>query len=113
MNAISLDVQITEVTEGGAGVSLQGRNSRAILNRAAAESVDGLKYFRLMQNRVDEIPVTVSRTGYTGDLGYEIWMDARAAHALHIWDALMEAGADYGITPVGILAMDMARVEAG
>ena len=64
-----------------------------------------------MQNKMDGIPVTISRTGYTGDLGYEIWMDAK--DALTIWDALMDAGADYGITPVGILAMDMARVEAG
>ena len=56
-------------------------------------------------------PVTISRTGYTGDLGYEIWMDA--GDALPVWDALMAAGADYGIVPCGILAMDMARVEAG
>jgi aminomethyltransferase len=64
-----------------------------------------------MQNKVDGIPVTISRTGYTGDLGFEIWMDAR--DALTIWDALMNAGEGYGITPVGILALDMARVEAG
>jgi aminomethyltransferase len=64
-----------------------------------------------MQNKVDGIPVTVSRTGYTGDLGFEIWMEAK--DALPLWDALMSAGHDYGITPVGILAMDMARVEAG
>ena len=64
-----------------------------------------------MQNKVDGIPVTISRTGYTGDLGFEIWMDAK--DTLTIWDALMDAGTDYGITPVGILAMDMARVEAG
>ncbi|MBN2115570.1 MAG: aminomethyltransferase family protein [Anaerolineales bacterium] len=111
MNAVSLDVEIREVTDSVAALSLQGPNSRAILNRAAAESVDGLKYFRLMQNKLDEIPVTISRTGYTGDLGYEIWMDAE--DALRVWDRLMEAGADYGIMPVGILAMDMARVEAG
>jgi aminomethyltransferase len=73
--------------------------------------VDGLKYFRLMENRLAGLPVTLSRTGYTGDLGYEIWMDAAAA--LPVWDALMAAGHDYGLTPVGILAMDMARVEAG
>ena len=64
-----------------------------------------------MENRLDGFPVTISRTGYTGDLGYEIWIDA--SHALPVWDALMLAGADYGLTPVGILAMDMARVEAG
>ncbi len=111
MNAVGLEVEITEVTDSVAALSLQGPNSRLILNRATNEPVDGLKYFRLMQNKLDGIPVTISRTGYTGDLGYEIWMDAK--NALRVWDQLMEAGADYGITPVGILAMDMARVEAG
>ena len=111
MNAVSLDVEITEVTDSVAALSFQGPNSRAILNRVADDPVDGLKYFRFMENKVYGIPVTISRTGYTGDLGYEIWMDAK--DALTIWDSLMEAGADYGITPVGILAMDMARVEAG
>ena len=111
MNAVSLDVEITEVTDSVAALSFQGPNSRAILNRVADDPVDGLKYFRFMENKVNGIPVTISRTGYTGDLGFEIWMDAK--DALTIWDSLMEAGADYGITPVGILAMDMARVEAG
>lgn len=111
MNAVGLEVRITEVTDNVAALSFQGPKSRLILNRVADNPVDGLKYFRLMQNKVDGIPVTISRTGYTGDLGFEIWMEAK--DALPIWDALMEAGADYGIAPVGILAMDMARVEAG
>ena len=111
MNAVGLDVQISEVTESMAALSLQGPNARKVLNRCCADTVDGLRYFRLMENELNEIPVTVSRTGYTGDLGYEIWM--QASEALHIWDALMIAGHDFGITPVGILAMDMARVEAG
>ena len=111
MNSVGLEVDITEVTDNVAALSFQGPNSRKILNKVADDPVDGLKYFRLMQNQVDGIPVTISRTGYTGDLGFEIWMDAK--DALTIWDALMDAGADYGITPVGILAMDMARVEAG
>ena len=111
MNAVGLEVEITEVTDDVAALSFQGPNSRKILNQVADDPVDGLKYFRLMQNKVDGIPVTISRTGYTGDLGFEIWMDAK--DALTIWDALMDAGQDYGITPVGILAMDMARVEAG
>ena len=73
--------------------------------------MDGLKFFRMAPNVLAGKPVTISRTGYTGDLGYEIWMDA--ADALPVWDALMDAGGDYGIAPCGILAMDMARVEAG
>jgi aminomethyltransferase len=111
MNAVGLAAEIREVTDSVAALSLQGPNSRVILNHVANDPVDGLKYFRLMQTKLDNIPVTISRTGYTGDLGYEIWMEA--GQALRVWDLLMQAGADYGITPVGILAMDIARVEAG
>ncbi len=111
MNAVGLEVEITEVTDSVAALSLQGPNSRVILNRVTADPVDGLKYFRLMKSKMDGVPITISRTGYTGDLGYEIWMDAQ--NGLRVWDTLISTGADYGITPVGILAMDMARVEAG
>jgi aminomethyltransferase len=111
MNAVGMDVTITEVTEQVAALSLQGPKSRAVLNRCCAKTLDKLKYFKVMANTLAGKPVTISRTGYTGDLGYEIWIDK--ADALHVWDALMEAGADYGIVPCGILAMDMARVEAG
>jgi aminomethyltransferase len=111
MNAVGMNVTISEVTEKMATLSLQGPKSRAVLNRCCAEPLDKLKYFRMTQTSIGNVPVSVSRTGYTGDLGYEIWMEAE--HALPIWDALMTAGDDYGITPCGILAMDMARVEAG
>jgi aminomethyltransferase len=111
MNAVGLEVEITEQTDRMAALSLQGPNSRSVLKRCCESPVDELKYFRLMKNKLDGIPVIISRTGYTGDLGYEIWMDA--SDALPAWDALMAAGYDYGITPVGILAMDMTRVEAG
>ena len=111
MNAVGLDVEITEVTDAVAALSFQGPNSRKVLNKVTEKPVDELKYFRLMKNKICGRDVTISRTGYTGDLGFELWMNAN--DALTNWDALMEAGADYGITPVGILAMDMARVEAG
>jgi aminomethyltransferase len=111
MNSVGLEVDITEVTDNIAALSFQGPNTRKVLNKVTETPVDELKYFRLMKNKIKGIEVTISRTGYTGDLGYEIWMDAK--DALKIWDTLMEAGADYGIAPVGILAMDMARVEAG
>lgn len=111
MNAAGMDVEISDVTDEAAALSFQGPNTRKVLNLVCEQPVDELKYFRLMMNTIKGAEVTVSRTGYTGDLGYEIWMDNK--DALKIWDALMEAGADYGITPVGILAMDMARVEAG
>ncbi len=111
MNAVGMDVTITEVTEQVAALSLQGPKSRTVLNRVCGKPLDKLKYFRVMQNTLAGKPVTISRTGYTGDLGYEIWIDV--ADALHVWDALMAAGHDYGIVPCGILAMDMARVEAG
>ncbi len=111
MNAINLDVNITEVTDQIAALSLQGPYARDVLNRCCEQTLDGLKYFRWKENRLGGRPITISRTGYTGDMGYELWIAAE--DALAIWDNLMEAGRDHGITPCGILAMDMARVEAG
>ncbi|MBP6012259.1 MAG: aminomethyltransferase family protein [Alphaproteobacteria bacterium] len=111
MNAVGMGVKITELTDQVAALSLQGPKSRAVLNRCCKEPLDQLKYFRLMNTSIGNMTVSVSRTGYTGDLGFEIWV--AADHAIPVWDALMAAGADYGITPCGILAMDMARVEAG
>ena len=111
LNAVGLDVQFEDQTDSVASLSLQGPNSRVILKRVCESDLDGLKYFRLMKNKLGEVEITISRTGYTGDLGYEIWMDAK--DGVKVWDAIMEAGHDYGILPVGILALDMARVEAG
>ena len=111
MNAVGMQVTVTEQTDRMAALSLQGPKSRAVLNRCCESPIDALKFFRMAPNRIQGRPISISRTGYTGDLGFELWMDA--ADALPIWDALLAAGADYGIAPCGILAMDMARVEAG
>jgi aminomethyltransferase len=107
-NALGLDVAIEDVTASLAALSLQGPAARSILQSMG--EVD-LKYFRVAATRLQGIAVTVSRTGYTGDLGFEIWVDADKALAL--WDALMAAGAPYGIMPIGLLALDVARIEAG
>ena len=110
-NAVGLDVAIEDVSESTAALALQGPSSRAILERASETDLGGLRYFRLTATRLRGIPVTISRTGYTGDLGFEIWLDAE--RALAVWDAIIEAGAPYGIAPVGMLALDVARIEAG
>lgn len=111
MNAVGMDISITDESESLAALSLQGPKSRLILNRCAETPLDGLKYFRLVDNAIAGSPLTISRTGYTGDLGYELWMPAEAA--LPVWDALTAAGEDFGLAPAGILALDVARVEAG
>ena len=111
LNAAGLDVAIEEVSERTAALSLQGPNARAILQVAAQRDLAGLKYFHLTEAKIRGIAVTISRTGYTGDLGYEIWV--AAAQALPLWDALIETGTPYGITPAGMLALDVARIEAG
>ncbi|PWH14626.1 MAG: hypothetical protein DDG60_07690 [Anaerolineae bacterium] len=111
MNAVGMDVSITDVSHQLAALSLQGPKSRTILNRCAATPLDALRYFRVMENSIAGIPLTISRTGYTGDLGYELWIPAEAA--LPVWDAVITAGADFGLAPAGILALDVARVEAG
>jgi len=111
LNASGLDVQITDVSDTTAALSLQGPSSREILQRAAELDLSALKYFRLTNAKIRGIPVTISRTGYTGDLGFEIWVDA--SQAVPLWDALIEVGTPYGITPAGMLALDVARIEAG
>lgn len=110
-NARGMRVDLADASDAVAALSLQGPLSRTILERAAQRDLKGLKYFRLTNASIGTTSVTISRTGYTGDLGYEIWM--AAADALPVWDALMEAGAPYGITPAGMLALDISRIEAG
>jgi aminomethyltransferase len=111
MNAVGLKVTIEDVSSQIGALALQGPKARLILNACAEQSLDGLKYFRILHTRVGGVPVTITRTGYTGDLGYELWCEAR--DAVTVWDTVMAAGAPYGITPAGILALDIARVEAG
>jgi len=110
-NAAGMNLTITDDSKTTAALALQGPNSRAILNSIASDSLDSLKFFWMMNTQFHDISVTISRTGYTGDLGYEIWMDPK--DALSVWDLLMDKGKSYGITPTGLQALDMARIEAG
>jgi aminomethyltransferase len=108
-NAVGMDVAIEDISEQMAALSLQGPASLRILQELG--DIAALKYFRLAETRLHDIPVAVSRTGYTGDLGFEIWLPAQKA--VPLWDALMEVGTPYGIVPAGMLALDVARIEAG
>ena len=108
-NALGLDVALEDISVQIAALSLQGPQSRNILERLG--ELPPLKYFRIAPAALRGIPVEVSRTGYTGDLGFEIWV--RREHAVALWDALIEAGTPYGIQPAGMLALDVARIEAG
>jgi aminomethyltransferase len=111
LNARGLDVEIADVSEDTAAIALQGPFSRDVLEAATGESFADLRYFRRRASRVSGIDVDVSRTGYTGDLGYEVWIPAKRAP--EAWDALMEAGGPFGIRPAGMLALDVVRLEAG
>ena len=110
-NAVGMDLTITDDSDTTAALALQGPNSRAILNTVASDSLDSLKFFWMMDTTFGDIPVSISRTGYTGDLGYEIWMDPN--DALAVWDLLIEKGKPFGITPTGLNALDISRIEAG
>ena len=110
-NSTGMDVMIKDDSYSTAALALQGPNSRAILNAVSSKSLDSLKFFWMMETTFENIPLTISRTGYTGDLGYEIWMDPN--DALSVWDLLMNKGKTFGITPTGLHALDIARVEAG
>jgi aminomethyltransferase len=94
-----------------AALALQGPTSGRVLRAAAQADIDSLRYFRVISGSIAGVPVDISRTGYTGDLGYEIWIPAESA--LRVWDALMIEGRPFDIKPAGMLALDVARVEAG
>ena len=111
MNAHGLDVSVQDVSESVAAVALQGPLSRAVLEAGTGASFADLGYFRRRQATLAGIPIDVSRTGYTGDLGYELWIPA--ARAVEAWDALVAAGEPYRVRPAGMLALDQTRLEAG
>jgi aminomethyltransferase len=110
-NAAGLDVRIEEISEEVAALALQGPTSGRLLNAVADADLRSLKYFRMTSGSIAGVPVDISRTGYTGDLGYEIWV--AWDRAVEVWDALMAGGRPFDIRPAGMLALDVARVEAG
>ncbi len=110
-NAIALDVTIEDISDRVAALALQGPTSGRLLQAIADADVRSLKYFRMTRGSIAGVPVEISRTGYTGDLGYEIWMPWD--RAVVVWDALMRGGRAFDIHAAGMLALDVARVEAG
>jgi aminomethyltransferase len=110
LNASGLDVRIEDISENTAALALQGRLSRHVLERATGADWFDLRYFRRRATTVDGVDVDVTRTGYTGDLGYELWIPREGA--LAVWDRLFEVGGDYGLRPAGIQALDICRLEA-
>lgn len=108
--AIGFAVQIDDISEAYGILSLQGPHARNVL-QAVTKAVADLPFFGLVETKIAKKAVLISRTGYTGDLGYEIWIGA--ADCLAVWDVLMEVGAGYNITPIGLRALSMARIEAG
>lgn len=110
-NAAGMNVQIDDISEEVAALALQGPTSARLLRAVARADIDRLKYFRVTSGTIGGVEVDISRTGYTGDLGYEIWMPAD--RAVQVFDALMDGGRPFDIKPAGMLALDVARIEAG
>ena len=111
-NATGMDVQIEDISESVGALALQGPTSGRLLKNLVKDAeIANLKYFRVTKATIAGVPVEISRTGYTGDLGYEIWI--AADKAIKVWDALMEHGRDFDIHPAGMLALDVSRIEAG
>jgi aminomethyltransferase len=111
MNAHGLDAEVEETTEEVAALALQGPKSRALLEEVTGEDWSDLAYFRRRPAKVGGVAIDVSRTGYTGDLGYELWIPA--ADAESVWDEVVRAGVHFGARPAGMLALDVVRIEAG
>ena len=111
-NSVGMDVRIEDISEQTAALALQGPTSAGLL-KSVADGVDiaGLEYFRVAHATIAGVSVDISRTGYTGDLGYEIWIPW--SEGGKVWDALMDHGRAFDIHPTGMLALDVARIEAG
>ena len=110
-NGLNMDVQLEDISEKTAALAVQGPTSGKLLKAAAEADIANLKYFRMTRGKIAGVPVDISRTGYTGDLGYEIWMPWK--DAVKVWDELMAKGKQFDIHAAGMLALDVARVEAG
>ena len=110
-NALGLDVAIQDISEEVAALALQGPTSGKLLQAASDADIAKLKYFRVTRGKIAGVPVDISRTGYTGDLGYEIWVPWD--RALKVFDELMAKGKPFDIHPAGMVALDVARIEAG
>ena len=110
-SALGFDVKIAEETNDVAGLALQGPTSCAVLKELGLAGIETMRPFGLRNYPFEDTQLMVSRTGYTGDLGYELWIDPNRALAL--WDRLFAAGQNYGIRAIGTLALEMSRVEAG
>jgi len=110
-SALGFEVQIAEDTNAVAGLAVQGPTSCAVLKALGLAGVETLAPFSSRSFEFAGTELLVSRTGYTGDLGYELWIDPGAA--LPLWDALFAAGRDHGIRPIGTHALEMSRIEAG
>ena len=110
-NALGLEVKIEDISEQVAALALQGPTSGKLLRAVSDAKIDNLKYFRVTRGKIAGVPVDISRTGYTGDLGFEIWMPWK--DAVKVWDELMNKGRQFDIHPAGMIALDIARIEAG
>jgi aminomethyltransferase len=110
-NAIGYNVEIKDISDQVAALALQGPTSARLLKKLAQADITNLKYFRMTRGSIAGVPVDISRTGYTGDLGYEIWIPWNSA--VTVWDALVTAGKEFDLHATGMLALDVARIEAG
>lgn len=111
ISAAGFDVRIDLETHDVAALAVQGPTSFAVLEAAGIEGLGALEPFDVVELRLGALPVTVSRTGYTGDLGYELWM--APDHALEVWDAIFAIQGRYDIHAMGLSALEMVRIEAG
>jgi aminomethyltransferase len=110
-NGLNLEVEIEDISEETAALALQGPTSAKLLKAVAEADIASMKYFRMTSGKIAGVPVDISRTGYTGDLGYEIWVPWK--DAVKVWDALAAKGKSFDLHPTGMLALDVARIEAG
>jgi aminomethyltransferase len=112
-NAGGFDVTVTDESDATSLLAVQGPKSLAVLQKLTASDLAAMAYYTVIRAKVAGVDMTLSRTGYTGELGFEIYFDSSPATGAAVWHAVMEAGREFGIRPIGLGARDTLRLEMG
>lgn len=112
-NMGSLDVALTDMSDATSLLAIQGPKSLATLQKLTSSDLFSIPYYSFIEGTIADIPMVVSRTGYTGELGFELYFDSSAATGEKVWNAIIEAGEEFRIKPIGLGARDTLRLEMG
>ncbi len=107
------DVKLTDVSDATALIAIQGPMAMGTLQKLTGVNLSKIEYYAFVQGALADVPMIISRTGYTGETGFELYFEADREKAEHVWSAIFQAGKEFGIKPIGLGARDTLRLEMG